>query len=307
MRAQGNRLRSRWQWSTMRCCARRWKTPRIDLARGDGAVAASAPRQPAIPQRGALAAPVATARASSRQEQTAAAIREKPASADAVAAYLKQPRVDQEPTWRTIFGASPTRGAVLRLCAAFGVDAHDTLAYHGFETLACFKNAIRAHLKWYAPGRKTCRARRGICRRLQAAPRLHGKRSALTMSVQAHYDRLLKPLRLEGLWKWRDAALAIADAGVPLQTGTVAVERWWASLKHMMPANAACISERWFRVLLGLAYLRHNHRHFASGSLPSWCQRDPLLQQRLAYFADCARLVQSEGDGHLSAIFDPFR
>ncbi|CAK0831430.1 unnamed protein product [Prorocentrum cordatum] len=241
------------------------------------------------------------------KEQTAAAIRENPASADAVAAYLKQPRVDQEPTWRTIFGASPTRGAVLRLCAAFGVHAHDTLGYHGFETLACFKNAIRTHLKWYAPGRKTCRARRGICRRLQAASRLHGKRSALTMSVQAHYDRLLKPLRLEGLWKWRDAALAIADAGVPLQTGTVAVERWWASLKHMMPAKAACISERWFRVLIGLAYLRHNHRHFASGSLPSWCRGDPLLQQRLAYFADCARLVQSEGDGHLSAIFDPFR
>ncbi|CAK0818443.1 unnamed protein product [Prorocentrum cordatum] len=241
------------------------------------------------------------------KEQTAAAIRENPASADAVAACLKQPRVDQEPTWRTIFGASPTRGAVLRLCAAFGVHAHDTLGYHGFETLACFKNTIRTRLKWYAPGRKTCRARRGICRRLQAASRLHGKRSALTMSVQAHYDRLLKPLRLEGLWKWRDAALAIADAGVPLQTGTVAVERWWASLKHMMPAKAACISERWFRVLIGLAYLRHNHRHFASGSLPSWCRGDPLLQQRLAYFADCARLVQSEGDGHLSAIFDPFR
>ncbi|CAK0821586.1 unnamed protein product [Prorocentrum cordatum] len=151
------------------------------------------------------------------KEQTAETIRENPASADAVAAYLKQPQVDQEPTWRTIFGASPTRGAVLRLCAAFGVHAHDTLGYHGFETLACFKNAIRTHLKWYAPGRKTCRA---------------------------HYDRLLKPLRLEGLWKWRDAALAIADAGAPLQTGAVAVERWWASLKHMMPAKAVCISER---------------------------------------------------------------
>ncbi|CAK0821587.1 unnamed protein product [Prorocentrum cordatum] len=231
------------------------------------------------------------------KEQTAETIRENPASADAVAAYLKQPQVDQEPTWRTIFGASPTRGAVLRLCAAFGVHAHDTLGYHGFETLACFKNAIRTHLKWYAPGRKTCRA----------GPRLHGKRSALTMSVQAHYDRLLKPLRLEGLWKWRDAALAIADAGAPLQTGAVAVERWWASLKHMMPAKAVCISERWFRALVGLAYLRRNHRHFASGSLPSWCQMDPLLQRRLAYFTDCARLVQSEGDGHLSTIFDPFR
>ena len=92
----------------------------------------------------------------------------------------------------------------------------------------------------------------------KAKPRVQGKRSAITTTVAGHYARLLQPLRLQGSWKWRQVAHSVQDAGVPLQTGTVAVERWWSSLKQMLPNEARCVSSRWFQVVARLAFLRHN-------------------------------------------------
>ena len=155
------------------------------------------------------------------------AIEASPAAAMAVAAFLQQPRVDEARTWPELFDASPTRGAVLRLCRLFDATPHETLGYHGFATLEAFKRAVRTHIQWYRPGRKVTRRKRGIRRSVRAPLQVRGKRSDLRKLVQEHYKRLLKPLRLEGFWKWRTAALAITAAGVPLQNGTVSVERWW--------------------------------------------------------------------------------
>ena len=122
-------------------------------------------------------------------------------------------------------------------------------------------------------GRKNIRRRRGICRVAKAKPRVQGKRSAITTTVAEH-ARLLQPLRLQGLWKWRHVPHSVQDAGVPLQTGTVAVERWWSSLKQMPPNEARCVSSRWFQVLARLAFLHHNIRRFQAGSTVPWADGD---------------------------------
>ena len=76
------------------------------------------------------------------------------------------------------------------------------------------------------------------------------------------YKRLLKPLRMEGLWRWRTIALALRQAGMSVLSGTVPMERLWAALKDMFPAAARVISPEWFWLLAQLAYLRYTYRHF---------------------------------------------
>lgn len=154
-------------------------------------------------------------------------------------------------------------------------------------------------------GRKNIRRRRGICRVAKAKPRVQGKRSAITTTVAEH-AQLLQPLRLQGLWKWRHVPHSVQDAGVPLQTGTVAVERWWSSLKQMPPNEARCVSSRWFQVLARLAFLRHNIRHFQAGSTVPWADGDPLLSQRIQFFEDCARMLQQTDDKNCHPIFEKF-
>ena len=99
---------------------------------------------------------------------------------------------------------------------------------------------------------------------------------------------------------------SVQDAGVPLQTGTVAVERWWSSLKQMLPNEARCVSSRWFQVLARLAFLRHNIRHFQAGSTVPWADGDPLLSQRIQFFEDCARMLQQTDDKNCHPIFEKF-
>ena len=180
------------------------------------------------------------------------------------------------------------------------------MGYHGFAELMDFTKAVKELRAWYANGRKSSRRRRGIRRLAKAKPRVQGKRSAITTTVEEHYTRLLQPLRLQGLWKWRQVAHAVQDAGVPLQTGTVAVERWWSSLKQMLPNEARCVSLRWFQVLARLAFLRHNIRHFQAGSTVPWADGDPLLSQRIQFFEDCARMLQHSDDKHCHPIFEKF-
>lgn len=129
----------------------------------------------------------------------------------------------------------------------------------------------------------------------------------MSAKVQAHFRRLFKKVRLEGLWRWQTVAAALRQAGVPLQTGTVCVERFWASLDQMLPRGGRRISPQWFEVLSMLAFFRYNGRHFAAGSLPKWCERDYLLAQRIDGFVACAAAVQETGTDNLSALFDPFQ
>ena len=80
-------------------------------------------------------------------------------------------------------------------------------------------------------------------------PRIAGSKSSWTAKVDVHYKRLLKPFRLEGLWTWRRVAMALHEAGVPLQSGTVPVERIWSSADDMIPTKARTVTEGWFELL----------------------------------------------------------
>ncbi|CAK0817381.1 unnamed protein product, partial [Prorocentrum cordatum] len=137
--------------------------------------------------------------------------------------------------------------------------------------------------------------------------RVRGLRSVWAAKVWAHYRRLLKPLRVEGLWAWQSAARAIRAAGVPVQSGTVPVERLWECLKGMLPRGARALSLRWFNVLSQLAFLWFNYRHYGTGCLPPRAERDALLAQRLeAVVTLGVELEDDDGLEHLKHVFAPF-
>ena len=86
-----------------------------------------------------------------------------------------------------------------------------------------------------------------------------------------------------GLWQWREVALAIREAGIPVQSGTIPCERCWA-------------------------FLRYNYRHYATKHFPGWTDRDSLLSQRIEALAMYAVAMQDElgQPEHLQSFFDPF-
>ena len=65
-------------------------------------------------------------------------------------------------------------------------------------------------------------------------------------------------------------ALATHAAGVSVQSGTIPVERLWASLLDMLPGAARDMSESWFALVADLSFLRFNFRHFHHRLIPTW-------------------------------------
>ena len=120
-------------------------------------------------------------------------------------------------------------------CAPSGRHFHDVdrhervraqLAEPGrVERLAEFREEVERILVWYRVGRKDSRPRRGILRSRAAAAQISRRNCVLSPKVRLHCRRPLNPQRQEGLWNWRKVAEALHEAGVPMQTGTVAVER----------------------------------------------------------------------------------
>ena len=221
--------------------------------------------------------------------------------------FMQQPRVADARVWKNLFGAHPPRGAIARI--ARRCQATRDCDWVNYPTIKAFKREMRRMAKWYRPGRRTTRWRRGIIRRAEAPEQVRGLRSAWSSKVKAHYKRLGKKLRLEGLWRWRQVALSMMEAGIPMQTGTVAVERVWASLKDMLPRGARTVSPGWFHVVSMLAFLRYNFRHYTSRNLPAWAENDSLMAQRveaLAMFAKAATDEPGVDLGHLGVMFEPF-
>lgn len=66
-------------------------------------------------------------------------------------------------------------------------------------------------------------------------------------------------------------------------------------------------SPRWFAVLAGIAYLQHNYKRYHSGSMSAWRQDEPFVCARLAYFEDCARVLQTHGRTHVGIVVGPCR
>ena len=238
------------------------------------------------------------------------ACRTDPEGHAALKEFLGQPRVQRAATWNKSFRAQPPRGAVARIARASKASLHTSVGYWNYCTAHGFKQEVRRLVRWYRPGRRKSRWHRGIVRHSRGSERVRGVRSAMSSKVNAHFKRLLKPLRVEGMLNWSKAALAIREAGVPVQSGTVAVERLWATLLPMLPQAATRLSSRWFRILAQLTFVRYNYTHFSARDLPGFADRDPRLAQRVETMC---MLAEAAGgvDGHvkldhLQPLFDPF-
>ena len=235
-------------------------------------------------------------------------VAQQPVAAEELRRFLREPHVSKAPVWKSLFGHQPPRGVVARIARRCGAELHPSMAFRNYPSVRAFRAEVNRMRRWYRSGRMMSRARRGIIRSRLAPTRVRGIKSVWSKKVAAHYRRLLKPLRVEGLWNSRDISIALHDAGIPVQTGTVAVERMWTYLKDMLPRGARDMSPRWFRLLSMVAFLRFNYRHFNVGSAPGWTERDSLLAQRIESLAVFAKLLQDAEAGreHLGMIFDPF-
>ena len=227
------------------------------------------------------------------------------ATLDEVRAFPQQPNVDTSESWKDVFGATPPGGALRRVCRRLGVQLHPSLRRCNYETIAEFKKESQRIKRWYKPGRKLTRRRRGIVRSRLAARRVRGRRTVWNQKVNKHYKRLRKKARLSGLWRWRSAALALHGAGVKVQSGTIPVERLWASMLDLFPRSARLISLEWFSLLSALSFLRDNYRHLHAALLPNWTEADSLLSERIDNLAAAARVL-SEDDSKFDALFRPF-
>jgi hypothetical protein len=196
-----------------------------------------------------------------------------------------------------------------RLSRLFGAALHSSEGHFNYRSERDFRLGIRRLRKWYRRCRRRSRWRRGIVRDARAPLHLGGRRVALSRKARAHLKRLLKPLRVEGMMQWRRIALAARDAGVPCQSGTVAVERMWSMLQQMMDKAITRLSPRWFKVLSQLMFVRYNFKHFRV-NLRGVADRDPKLEQRIETMEMLAAAALDATDGgsldHLSPLYDPF-
>ena len=183
----------------------------------------------------------------------------------------------------------------------------DRMGFYNFTSPHAMRQEFRRIRRWYKRCRKLQRWRRGILRNPHEVSLVSASRSVWTKKVDGHYRRLFKELRMEGLWAWRSVALSLRDAHIPVQSGTVPVERFWAMFKSMLPAASRKISLRWYNILSMLCMLRFNYTLFNRGALPAWAQRDSLLAQRIETLAMLTTSLDGvDGMAHLQPIFCPF-
>jgi hypothetical protein len=229
-------------------------------------------------------------------------------AADELRGLLRSRAAVDSPVWQKLFKATPPRGTLERLSRLLSCRLHSALQ-GGWSTKAEFRAAVQTMRAWYRPGRKKARYRRGMLRSRRQTVRVQGARTAWTKKVAAHYRRLLRPLRVEGLWAWRRVAAALRKAGISVQSGTVPVERLWSSLLDMVPSSTRLMSEEWWELLANLAYLRYNYRHFNHRKLPTWTEGDSLLGQRIETLASqIVALARWDEDKDIvdSSVFEPF-
>ena len=119
--------------------------------------------------------------------------------------FLQDPLVRKAPIWRAAFKAQPPRRTRQRLAAAAGAVLHAQNQDHGYERDDDFRAEVLYILTWCAPGRKSCRRKRGIRRGMRDTSWKAGRRSAVTCKVRKHFATLLNH-RMECLLRWRLAA-----------------------------------------------------------------------------------------------------
>jgi len=233
-----------------------------------------------------------------------AALQESPSAAEEVREWFKQPGVLRDRSWRELFRARPPLATALRLARRVGTKLRNDDGMHAYRSRKEFRTEIKRMRKWYKRSRKLTRRKRGIVRDAAAPLRVFGRRSAWNEKVEAHYRRLLKPLRFAGLWEWRRVALALHRAGIKVHSGTIPVERMWSVLEEMMPPMARTVSPRWFRLLSDLAFLRVMYSHYNAALAPPWADGDLRLAESIDNLATAMRAMSEPAV--VVDLLDPF-
>jgi hypothetical protein len=226
--------------------------------------------------------------------------------------FLEQPHVTEAPIWTGLFGCQPPRKTVSRACFWVQAKLHDSCGFYNFRTKKEYRREARRILRWYTPGRRTTRLRRGIRRDNQGIER-NGRKSAVSKKVRTHFRRLRSKPRVEGMWQWRKIALGLKAAGIPVQSGTVPVERYWSWMLQAFNPHGRNLSLGLFNVLSALCFVRYNYQIYNGDTLDGRFERDSIAASKMRI---CEMVLQncsddpefkSEAVAHLAPLFQPFR
>ena len=110
-----------------------------------------------------------------------------------------------------------------------------------------------------------------------------------------------------GLFNWKTVASLLHTANIPMQSGTVPVERLWANYVGFFPEAATGMGRPWWSLLNDLGYLRYNYRHFNHDELPSFTRGDTLLAERIDNLITLTRALRKGTDGAESAAVQSLR
>lgn len=202
--------------------------------------------------------------------------------------------------WKRLCGADPPRPVLHRCAKKFGVSLHMRHRYWNYTSKKDFLHEIKRMSRWYSMPWQTTRRRHGLSRvRASTSLQVKGQKTVWTAKLRQHYRRLRNRCRLRGLMRWRTCALALHKAGLPLQSGTVPVERHWAAFKSYFPAAQKTLKPDTFALLAALSYLRFNWSHFNKQSVPNWTQKDVLLAHKATDFLKWIRHEGRQDDLHL--------
>ncbi|CAK0897917.1 unnamed protein product, partial [Prorocentrum cordatum] len=231
-----------------------------------------------------------------------------PVNMERVWTFLAQPCCGKAATWKRLSGSQTPRGALARIARLCGAQLDSSASRSNYRAAKASKAELTRVQRWYRPGRRQRRWRTGIARDRRQAEVVKGARSVIAKKVRDHIRRMRRRVKVEGPMNWREVALAARQAGIPVQSGTLPVERPWSCLEDRMPSAARGASLRWFRVLSMVMFLRYNYAHFNKDNLPTMADRDHLLGQRLATIAMLARAANEPDQGlsHLPPFFAPF-
>ncbi|CAJ1338701.1 unnamed protein product [Effrenium voratum] len=224
--------------------------------------------------------------------------------------FLGQAYASRAQSWLGIFGSSPPRQTLARLCGRFGVNIHDTEGNYNVRDATDFVAEVRRILRWYRHRKRSTLLRRRQVLRERQQRIIPGKTGVLSKKVRAHLRRLRRPVRVESFMHWRDMAIQTLRAGIAVQSGTVCVERYWAALLNYIAPQVRQMSPAWWFVLAQLSFAKWNYQHFSLDALPGIAERDAEIQSKLS---TCTLLARALHDSELSEaiglhdLFDPFR
>ena len=144
--------------------------------------------------------------------------------------------------------------------------------------------------------------RRGIRRGRFASPWRLGRRSVVTRKVEKHCKIMMSKLRVEGLFNWAKVARLFHEAGLPMQSATVPVERLWSNYVDYFPDAARGMTLEWWQLLNQLGYMRFNYRHFNRATLPTFTRGDALLSERIENQVMLTRALSSDPGSQATAV-----